>query len=183
MSSAVQPRPFPAEVVDLVFGAVGCSAPPLYLPSALPGDTGWEPGRGRAVPTYPPAGCLPRVPTVWRMQDEANRQPPRSRLPLWPHLAIFLVAAPLGLFCAASDSQTGSEQLPFVAIGVGLEVVAAAYLWLTRPHTVARWRAASIRRYWFQPRQRMRPGPAGHRRRGAKKIGRAAMDRRQRRRR
>jgi len=119
------------------------------------------------------------------MQDDANGQAPRSGLPLWPRLAIFLVAAPLGLFCAASDSQTGSEQLPFVAIGVGLEVVAVAYLWLTRPHTAARWRAAWRRGYQFQPRRRWPEAPrsAGHRGRGAKKIGRAAMDRRQRRRR
>jgi hypothetical protein len=118
------------------------------------------------------------------MQDDASGQPLRFGLPLRPRLAILLVAALVGVLCAASDEQTGSRRMPLVVIGFGLLVVAAAYLWLTPPRTVARWRDAWIGGYWFQRRARPRSEALSQRRRrGAGKPGRDAMARRQGRRR
>jgi hypothetical protein len=106
------------------------------------------------------------------------------RLPLWPRLAILLFAAPVGVCCAASDPDTGARQVPLLLVAAGLLVVALAYLWLTAPHTAARWREAWFRGYWWRVTTvRRPPGEPGRRGRRRGKPGRAAMDRRVRRRR
>jgi hypothetical protein len=113
--------------------------------------------------------------------DEAPRS--ELRLPLWPRLAILLFAAPVGVLCAASDPGTGARQVPLLLVAAGLLVLALVYLWLTAPHTPARWQAAWYRGYWLRPNPlRRSAGPTGRRGRPFGKPKRAAMARRSRRR-
>ncbi|WP_238015750.1 hypothetical protein KZZ52_28865 [Dactylosporangium sp. AC04546] len=85
------------------------------------------------------------------------------RLPLWPGLVIVLTVVGPGLVFMGIDLWESDPDawIPLV-VGAAMTTMTIPYLWLTRPHSFARWKHAALAMQWgstVPARSRSRPKP------------------------